>query len=454
MPVLPRISIVTACLGPTASLIETVESVARQGYTNLEHFVVTSSSRDGIGGFGARHPQVALVSDPGRGRASALNIGFSLASGAIWAILDAGDCLVPGALDVVAREIDRGHHVVMGRCRVRDARGRLVGIEHPSAFESHLRVLEIWRGHTVPRPAVFWAAEVWRTCGPMDESVAPAWLDYDLCCRFSRSYRFHRVDQVLAMARLRLHAGNAPTIRAEALDAGIAVSRRYWGSALRPMRWRLALSLWRYSLDRVARARRHVGTAKEKRRSGGGRLYIGMHAAAAILLAPKVAFYVGAYPALRERAGRLWGRALVRVGQWGKLSPTTTGYLEHTEAWSDGWVGPRLVVTREVDREARVVGVTGSADLQHMTKPLILTVRLNGRVIGRHRVRQPGDFVVRIPLTDPLPPGVHTVGVEASTWFVPDGQTGSGDLRPLAWRLGHVAVDGVTHRSSPGPPRT
>ena len=170
-----------------------------------------------------------------------------------------------------------------------------------------------------------------------------------------------------------------------------------------------------------------------------------MHAAAAVLLAPRVALYVGAYPAFRERASHVWRRALDRVGQWDNLSSTTAGYLEQTEAWSDGWVGPRLAVTRETERHAKVVGVAGSADLQHMTKPLVLTVRLNGRVIGRHRVHQPGDFLVRIPLAAPLRPGVHTVDVEASTWFVPDSHTGSGDLRPLAWRLGQVELDGVTN---------
>jgi hypothetical protein len=282
----------------------------------------------------------------------------------------------------------------------------------------------------------------------MDESLAPPWLDYDLCCRFSRSYRFHRVDQVLARARLHPHAGMASPTRTEALDAGIAVSRRYWGAPLRPMRWWLALSCRRYSFDRVARARRHVQTAKEKRRAGGRVLHVVMHAAAAVLLAPKVALYVGAYPAFRARATRVWRRSPTRVGQWGKLSPTTARYLEQTEAWSDGWVGPRLAVTREIEREARVVRVAGSADLQHMTKPLILTVRLNGRAIGRHRVHQPGDFLVRIPLTNPLSPGLHTVDVEASTWFVPDDQTGNGDLRPLAWRLGQVELDGVTDQTT------
>ena len=131
---------------------------------------------------------------------------------------------------MAVREIDvtRGRHVVMGRCQIVDARGRFVGIEHLSDFESHRRVLEIWRGHTVPRPAVFWAAEVWRTCGPMDESVAPPWLDYDLCCRFSRSYRFHRVDRVLATVRFIGTRGWRRRPGPEALDAGIAVSRRYW----------------------------------------------------------------------------------------------------------------------------------------------------------------------------------------------------------------------------------
>ena len=52
-----------------------------------------------------------------------------------------------------------------------------------------------------------------------------------------------------------------------------------------------------------------------------------------------------------------------------------------------------------------------------------------------------GDFVARIALPSPLLPGPHTVAVEASTWFVPHNFTGSGDFRPLAWRLGEVDLD-------------
>ena len=447
MAMLPRISIVTACLDRTASLAETVESVVRQRYPNLEHLIVTARFEDGMLGRLARHPKVTFVSDPGRGRASALNMGFSLASGAIRAILDAGDCLLPGALDVVAREIDPTRDATSSWVAVRSwmRGGHVVGIEHPSDFEGHRRVLEIWRGHAVPRPALFWAAEVWRSCGPMDESVAPAWLDYDLCCRFSRSYRFHRVDQVLATARLRACAATGAD-RRRSPRRRHRVSRRYWGAALRPMRWRLALSLRRYSFDRVARARRHVRTAKEKRRSVAGGSTSSMHAAAAILLAPKVALYVGAYPVFRECASRFWRRGLDRVGQSGRAVTDDRGLSGADQAWSDGWVGPRLTVTREIERETRVVGVAGSADLQHMTKPLILTVRLNGREIGRHRVHQPGE----------LPRADSSLGT-SSAWGAHGGcrgeylvrarqHDGIGDLRPLAWRLRRLELDGVTNR--------
>ena len=213
------------------------------------------------------------------------------------------------------------------------------------------------------------------------------------------------------------------------------------------MRWWLALSFRRYSFDRWPGARRHVQTAKEKRRAGGRVLHVVMHAAAAVLFAPKVALYVGCLSGVRARAPPGYGDGPRPGRTVGQLSPTTARYLEQTEAWSDGWVGPRLAVTREIERQARVVRVAGSADLQHVTKPLILTVRLNGRAIGRHRVHQPGDFSCGFLSRILFHLGLHTVDVEASTWFVPDDQTGNGDLRPLAWRLpGQAELDGVTTR--------
>ena len=200
----PRISIVTPSYNQARYIGETIESVLAQDYPDVEHIVIDGGSADGTLDVLAHYPHLRVVSEPDRGHADAVNKGFRLATGRIWAFLNSDDTLVPGALRRVAQEMDpaAGRHVVMGRCRFVDERGRPTGIEHPSQFESHRRVLEVWKGHTIPQPAVFWTPEVWARCGPMDETLRTAWIDYDLFCRFSRRYRFHPVDQVFAQYRL------------------------------------------------------------------------------------------------------------------------------------------------------------------------------------------------------------------------------------------------------------
>ncbi len=98
-----------------------------------------------------------------------------------------------------------------------------------------------------------------------------------------------------------------------------------------------------------------------------------------------------------------------------------------------------------------------------MSKPLVLTVRLNGRMIGRHRVHQPGDFLVRIPLTDLFrlgctrwtsrrAPGSCTIARrEAATFDRSRG--GSATSSWTASPTGEAQVDGahVTTAAAPSP---
>ena len=103
-------------------------------------------------------------------------------------------------------------------------------------------MLQVWKTHGVPQPATFWTAEVWKRCGPMDETLHLA-LDYDLFCRFSRHYRFHFVDAVLADYRLHGESKTCSNEQEEVLEQAIAISRRYWGSPLGRKYWLLRGSL-------------------------------------------------------------------------------------------------------------------------------------------------------------------------------------------------------------------
>jgi hypothetical protein len=144
---------------------------------------------------------------------------------------------------------------------------------------------------------------------------------------------------------------------------------------------------------------------------------------------------VGLYPTLRDRVlektvGRLEQRQLQR-----------RQILARTEPRSDRWVGPRLVVEREMTHATGSVALSGWANLRHLKRPLVLTVCVDGDLIGRRTLSRSGRFIARIPLTGPVAPGKHTVEVEASAWWTPHRYLRNGDIRPLAWRMYVVRFD-------------
>lgn len=446
----PRISIVTPPGDPGADLGATIESVRRQDYPELQHIVVltdpAATPREPL----APQPHLSLVAAPGAGHARAVNQGFRIASGEIWSCLPAGHALVPGVLARVARELapGAGRQVAVGRCRLVDEGGRFAGLELAAPGESHRRVLEAWNGQAVALPAAFWTPEAWRACGPMDESLQAPGAAYDLFCRMTRAYPVHRLDEVLVASPLSMALTAAAATAGDRLEEGVRISRRYWGSPLTPAYWRLALSLARFRFHRVGRSRAHLRLAQERWRRGA-RWRALAPAASGAILGPEVAWHVVVYPRIRDRAAVVARKTLARLGAVGAMSPETAAHLDHLEPWDDGWVGPRLALTREAAGPAVAVIIQGWADPGPMRRRLVLTVRVSDCLAGRHRIRGPGNFAVRLPLAPALAPGAHTVEVEASGWFVPDRVGGNGDFRPLSWRLGEVRLEGAEGRRAP-----
>jgi glycosyltransferase involved in cell wall biosynthesis len=438
----PRITIVTPSFNQGAYIGETIESVLRQAYPDLEHIVIDGGSTDETLGVLDRYPHLHVISEPDRGQADAINKGFARATGGIWGYLNSDDTLLPDALRRVAREIDpaRKRHIVMGRCRFVDAQGRYIGIEHPSHFENARRVLQIWKGHLIPQPAVFWTPEVWRRCGGMDLDLK-FHLDYDLFCRFALRYDFHFIDQVLATYRLHPASKTGQWSEAERLEDSIRLSRRYWGSPRKPMYWRVRWSLARHRFNRVGRARRWFaqgGEAYRRKQWLRALLYGG----AAAMLAPDVAFYVTLYPKLKGRVKELIEHIALRRVTGEEDDPQTKVYLDRVEPWQDGWVGPRLVLARSTEGAARSLVIYGRIDLKYIRESLELQVWLDGQTIGAKRVAKSGEFKWEVALAQPLEPGEHTLEVRADKWFVPHRFRRSGDHRPLAWRFHEARLIG------------
>lgn len=436
----PRISLVTPSYNQGRYIRGTVESVLAQQYPNLEYIIVDGGSTDDTLNILRQYPNIKVISERDQGQWDAINKGFSLATGDIWGYINSDDTLLTGALDRVAREInpDLGRKIVMGRCKFIDQEGNLLGYEHPSGYKDHIRILEIWKGHTIPQPTVFWVPEVWRTCGGMDGKLNSAWLDYDLFCRFSRFYQFHFIDQILATYRLHLESKTSAKSEHERLEESIHISRRYWGSKWSLKYMRLAASLAWYRLNLNSKAHKLHNTANSLRENHMGMkalVYDGL----AVFFAPKAFFYKAIYPTMRQSS--LLNRIhilgnLVKINQ---IPPQTAAFLEYDRPWSDGWCGPHVKLNPIMTGSGKDHLVLQlEFDIRYIQHPMALSVSTKGTQLGAITAEKNGAIEVVFEISDDK---FGPVVIESDCWYIPHQFFGNGDYRPLSWRLTSCKYD-------------
>lgn len=95
---LPRISIITPCLNGERFIVDTIESVLRQGYPNLEHIVVDGGSTDATLSLLRRYGYLIVISEPDRGSHEAMNKGIARATGDVIAFMNVDDTYPDGTL--------------------------------------------------------------------------------------------------------------------------------------------------------------------------------------------------------------------------------------------------------------------------------------------------------------------------------------------------------------------
>jgi glycosyltransferase involved in cell wall biosynthesis len=96
------LSIVTPALNSVRTIRETLESVARQDYTHVEHIVTDGGSTDGTLDILKAFPRLRCVSEKDEGHYHAMNKGIQMAQGEAIGILNADDCYCDGILTKVA----------------------------------------------------------------------------------------------------------------------------------------------------------------------------------------------------------------------------------------------------------------------------------------------------------------------------------------------------------------
>src|SRR5918998_3905515 len=186
---LPKLTIVTPCLNGAATLPQALESVASQGYPDLEHVVVDGGSTDGTVEILER-AGVSFISEPDRGLSDAVNKGLRMATGEAVGWLNADDFYVPGALHRVGRAFAGNPRArwVTGRCRIVDADDREIrkGVSaYKNAFLDRYSYALLVAQNFIACPSTFIRRSAFDEVGMLDERFKYS-MDYDLWLRLGK----------------------------------------------------------------------------------------------------------------------------------------------------------------------------------------------------------------------------------------------------------------------------
>lgn len=258
--ILPLVSVVTPSFNQAAFLEDTIRSVLDQDYPRIEYLVIDGGSTDGSQEIIRRYQDRLAYwsSERDQGQTDAINKGFDMAQGDVFAWLNSDDTYRPGVIGEVVAYL-RSHPeigMVYGHAYYVDAEGQILA-PYPTG-STDLRGLR--RGvTTIPQQAMFFRSKLWRMVGPLDPSFYYA-MDYDLWVRIAEvtpialhrrpwaNFRIHETSKSLMAARRCW----PEMIRVHFRDGGSVFSLLYLKYLIRRlvepiMPFRMKFRFWRYA---------------------------------------------------------------------------------------------------------------------------------------------------------------------------------------------------------------
>jgi glycosyltransferase involved in cell wall biosynthesis len=242
----PLVTIVTPSLNQGRFLEETICSVLNQDYAPLEYIIVDGGSSDGSQNIIERYAArlACWKSEPDQGQTDAINKGFQLGKGEIFAWLNSDDTYLPQAVSRAVNYFlsypEAG--MVYGDANLIDERSEIIG-KFPARQTDYRRLR---RGYVhIPQQAAFFRSALWKRVGPLDPSFFFA-MDYDLWVRISRLAPLRYIPQT--WANFRLHStGKTSVADDRCWPEMVRIHRRDGGSWFSILELKARIRPWLYS---------------------------------------------------------------------------------------------------------------------------------------------------------------------------------------------------------------
>jgi glycosyltransferase involved in cell wall biosynthesis len=184
----PKISIITPSFNLADYLEQTIQSVVKQSYPNLEYIIIDGGSTDLSVDIIKRYQKhlTYWVSEPDQGLYHALQKGFDQTTGNIMGWLNADDMLHPNALFTIARafqdlpEIDwlQGYPTVFNKT------GSVVYHRPPRVFKYDFYLKKYHDGQFVQQESTYWRRGLWEKAGGYISQQYRLAGDFELWMRF------------------------------------------------------------------------------------------------------------------------------------------------------------------------------------------------------------------------------------------------------------------------------
>jgi glycosyltransferase involved in cell wall biosynthesis len=194
-----KFSIITPSFNHAEFIEDTILSVLSQSYNNFEHIIIDGGSRDNTVEILKKHKHLKWISEPDNGQTSAINKGFRLATGDIFAWLNSDDYYDK---DIFIRISD--YFVQHPECYF--LYGDISYVDKNKNFMfsvtggnmSYSNLLK--NPDLVRQPSCFWRKEIFDIIGPLDENLHLV-MDYEYFLRIGKKYNFHYLPYNLSYFR-------------------------------------------------------------------------------------------------------------------------------------------------------------------------------------------------------------------------------------------------------------